>query len=253
MHVKGILDRLRLAKEPRAGDFGCQLQTHGTENGTLCAEPKTCTILYADRNGRLEFMFLNALHRQLRTESTDESPGDQSGPNEQSGLTQCHLQQKADWHSSSSSRRRCVCFSQHSTTAESAVAAGVHSHTVEAHNLLWILCATLARWLEAVSSTFVEIVTHARKFPGRQEVLPCCGEDVVDIEHWGLGGQHTDKPQSMQELRRRLLPRDDQEGYDAMTIRKDLHERVSYSARQTENPTDVIPPHNRALHTNRDI
>ena len=64
---------------------------------------------------------------------------------------------------------------------------------------------------------------------------------------------HTDKPQSMQELRRRLLPRDDQEGYDAMTIRKDPHERVSYSARQTENPTDVIPPHNSALHTNRHI
>ena len=76
---------------------------------------------------------------------------------------------------------------------------------------------------------------------------------VVDIEHWRLGGQHTHKPQSMQELRRRLLPRDDQEGYDAMTVRKDPHERVSYSARQTENPTDVIPPHNHALHTNRHI
>ena len=38
-----------------------------------------------------------------------------------------------------------------------------------------------------------------------------------------------------------------------MTIRKDPHERVSYSARQTENPTDVIPPHNRALRTNRHI
>ena len=74
--------------------------------------------------------------------------------------------------------------------------------------------------------------------------------------YWSLALRwptHTDKPQSMQELRRRLLPRDDQEGYDAMTIRKDPHERVSYSARQTENPTDVIPPHNRALHTNRHI
>ena len=49
----------------------------------------------------------------------------------------------------------------------------------------------LARWLEAVSSTLVVMVTRARKFPGRQEVLPCCGEDVVDIEHWRLGGQHT--------------------------------------------------------------
>ena len=62
---------------------------------------------------------------------------------------------------------------------------------IEAHNLLWILCDTLARWLEAVSSTLVEMVTRARKLPGRQEVLPCCGEDVVDIEHWRLGGQHT--------------------------------------------------------------
>ena len=59
------------------------------------------------------------------------------------------------------------------------------------HRLLWILCDTLARWLEAVSSTLVEMVTLARKLPGRQEVLPCCGEDVVDIEHWRLGGQHT--------------------------------------------------------------
>ena len=57
--------------------------------------------------------------------------------------------------------------------------------------LLRILCDTLTRWLEAVSSTLVEMVTRARKLPGRQEVLPCCGEDVVDIEHWRLGGQHT--------------------------------------------------------------
>ena len=43
-------------------------------------------------------------------------------------------------------------------------------------------CDTLARWLEAVSSTLVEMVTRTRKLPGRQEVLPCCGEDVVDID-----------------------------------------------------------------------
>ena len=55
-----------------------------------------------------------------------------------------------------------------------------------------------------------------------------------------MANSHTDKPQSRQELRRRLLPRDDQEGFDAVTIRKDPHERVSYSARQTENPTDVF-------------
>ena len=63
----------------------------------------------------------------------------------------------------------------------------------ETHNLLRILCDTLARWLEAVSSTLAEMVTRARKLPGRQEVLPCCGEDVVDIEHWRLGGQHTQR------------------------------------------------------------
>ena len=59
------------------------------------------------------------------------------------------------------------------------------------YTLLWILCDTLARWLEALSSTLVEMVTHARKLPGRQVVLPCCGEYVVDIGHWRLGGQHT--------------------------------------------------------------
>ena len=56
-------------------------------------------------------------------------------------------------------------------------------------SVLWILCDTLARWLQAVSSTLVVMVTRARKLPGRQEVLPCCGEDVVDIEHWRVGGQ----------------------------------------------------------------
>ena len=54
--MKGILDRLRLAKEPRAGDFGGQLQTHGTENGTPCAEPTTCTTLFASRNQRLDVL-----------------------------------------------------------------------------------------------------------------------------------------------------------------------------------------------------
>ena len=65
-----------------------------------------------------------------------------------------------------------------------------------------------------------------------------------------MANTHTDKRQSMQEFRRRLLPRDDQEGDDAMSIRKDLHARASYSARQTKNPTDVFPPQNRALNTN---
>ena len=106
-HVKGILDRLRLAKEPRSGDFGGQLQTNGTDKGTPCAEPTTSTTLFADRNRRLEIVLPNASHRQLRTESAAESPGDQSGPNKQSGLTQCDLQQKADPDSSSSPLRRC--------------------------------------------------------------------------------------------------------------------------------------------------
>ena len=101
-HVEGSLDRLRLAKEPRSGDFGGQLQTNGTDKGTPCAEPTTSTTLFADRNRRLEIVLPNALHRQLRTESAAESPGDQSGPNNQSGLTQCDLQQKADSDSSSS-------------------------------------------------------------------------------------------------------------------------------------------------------
>ena len=86
-HVKGILDRQRLAKEPRSGDFGGQLQTNGTDKGTPCAEPTTSTTLFADRNRRLEIVLPNALHRQLRTESAAESPGDQSAPNKQSGVT----------------------------------------------------------------------------------------------------------------------------------------------------------------------
>ena len=127
-HVEGTLDRLRLAKEPRAGDFSGQLQTHGTENGTPCTEPRNCTILFADRNRRLENMLPNALHKQLRTERAAESPGDQSGPNKHSGLIQCDLQQNADSDSSSSPRRRCVCSPQLSTTEESSVAAA-STHT----------------------------------------------------------------------------------------------------------------------------
>ena len=76
--------------------FWKSVTTRRTENGTPHAEPTTCTTLFADRNRRLEIMLPNALHRQLRTESAAESPGDQSGPNKQSGLTQCDLQQKAD-------------------------------------------------------------------------------------------------------------------------------------------------------------
>ena len=77
--------------------------------------------------------------------------------------------------------------------------------------LLWILCDTLARWLEAVSSTLVEMVTHARKLPGRQEVLPCCGEDV-DIEHWRLGGQYT-------QINRRVCRSSDDGCFPEMTRR----------------------------------
>ena len=79
-------------------------------------------------------------------------------------------------------------------------------------SVLWILCDTLARWLEAVSSTLVEMVTRARKLPGRQEVLPCCGEDVVDIEHWRLGGQHT-------QINRRVCRSSDDGCFPEMTRR----------------------------------
>ena len=79
-------------------------------------------------------------------------------------------------------------------------------------SVLWILCDTLARWLEAVSSTLVEMVTRVRKLPGRQAVLPCCGEDVVDIEHWRLGGQHT-------QINRRVCRSSDDGCFPEMTRR----------------------------------
>ena len=78
--------------------------------------------------------------------------------------------------------------------------------------ILWILCDTLARWLEAVSLTLVEMVTRARKLPGRQEVLPCCGEDVVGIEHWRLCGQHT-------QINRRVCRSSDDGCFPEMTRR----------------------------------
>ena len=49
-----ILDRLRLAREPRAGDFGRQLQAQRTPRTTPRAELTTCTTLFADRNQCLE-------------------------------------------------------------------------------------------------------------------------------------------------------------------------------------------------------
>ena len=85
-----------------------------------------------------------------------------------------------------------VCALHSTRRQQKAKSPQASTHTQSRlSNLLWILCDTLARWLEDVSSTLVEMVRRAQKLPGRQEVLPCCGEDVVDIEHWRLGGQHT--------------------------------------------------------------
>ena len=46
----------------------------------------------------------------------------------------------------------------------------------------------------------------------------------------------------MQEPRRRLLPRDDQDSYDAMTIRRDPKRESELLVQSRENPRDVIPP-----------
>ena len=79
-----------------------------------------------------------------------------------------------------------VCGARTSILATPVECADVQIEIDEPNNvdvrLLRILCDSLARWLEAVSSTLVQMVTRARKLPGRQEVLTCCGEDVVDIE-----------------------------------------------------------------------
>ena len=58
----------------------------------------------------------------------------------------------------------------------------------------------------------------------------------------------------MQEPRRRLLPRDDQDSYDAMTIRRDPHERVSYSSsRQIILGKQLLCIHIRTLRANQHI
>ena len=83
---------------------------------------------------------------------------------------------------------------------------------------------------EAVSSTLVDVVTRASGYPGAREcfhgvkMTRCCNTRRL------MANTDTDKPQSMQEPRRRLLPRDDQDSYDAMTIRRDPHERASHSS-----------------------
>ena len=83
-----------------------------------------------------------------------------------------------------------VCGARTSILATPVECADVQIEIDEPNNvdvrLLRILCDSLARWLEAVSSTLVQMVTRARKLPGRQEVLPCCGEDVVSIEQLAL-------------------------------------------------------------------
>ena len=143
-HVEGNLDRLRLAKEPRAGDFGGQLQTQGTENGTPCAEPTTWTTLLADRNRRLEIVLPNALHRQLRTESAAESPGDQSAPNKQSGVTSSRKLTPTVV----APRGEDVCALHSTRRQQKAQSPQASTHTQSRlSNLLRILCDTLARRL----------------------------------------------------------------------------------------------------------
>ena len=69
---------------------------------------------------------------------------------------------------------------------------------------------------EVVSSTLVDVVTHASGYPGTRE----CFHGVKMTRYCNTRRlMATDKQQSMQEPRRRLLPRDDQDSYDAMTIR----------------------------------
>ena len=96
--------------------------------------------------------------------------------------------------------------------------------------LLWILWYTLAQWQRGVSSTLVDVVIRASGYPGTRE----CSHSVKKMTRYcntrRLMAKHTDKPLSMQEPRRRLRPRDDHDSYDAMTIRRDPHERVSYSS-----------------------
>lgn len=58
---------------------------------------------------------------------------------------------------------------------------------------------------EAVPSTLVEVVTRVNEHSGTPGVLPRCEEDEHAILY------HTDKPQSMQKPRRRLIPRGDQD------------------------------------------
>ena len=58
----------------------------------------------------------------------------------------------------------------------------------------------------------------------------------------------------MQEPRRRLFPRDDQDSYDAMTIRRHPDERVSYSSsRRRILGKQFLRIHIRELRANRHI
>ena len=92
-----------------------------------------------------------------------------------------------------------------------------------------------------MSSTLVDVVTRASGYPGTRECFHGVKTD-------------TDNPQSMQEPRRRLLTRDDQDSYDAMSIRRDSHERGSYSSgRQRILGTQLLRMHIRTLRGNRHI
>ena len=105
-----------------------------------------------------------------------------------------------------------ICKCKHMEKARKIRPSENTPRTTHQPSVLRILCDTLARWLEAMSSTLVEMVTLMRKLPGRQQVLTCCGEDVVDIEHWRLGGQHT-------QINRRVCRSSDDGCFPEMTRR----------------------------------
>ena len=122
-------------EEPRAGDFGGQLQTHGTENGTPCAEPTTCTTLFADRNKLLEVMPPNALQAAVAYRMCAQviNPGPR---------TQCDLQQKANSGRSSPRKKMCVLSTALTKRRPQSPNYLLQSRV---NNLLWILWYNLAQ------------------------------------------------------------------------------------------------------------
>ena len=104
--------------------------------------------------------------------------------------------------------------------------------------VLWILVSdTLAR--------DGGCCVHRRQVAWKTRVLPRCEQDLWYCNTRRLGGQtHT-------HIYRRVCrspddgcsPRDAQDSYEALTIRKFPHERVRYSKDTAENSRGVVPPH----------